>query len=142
MKIYKNIKGQTLIETALVLVILLVILLGITEFSRAWFTKNSLKNAVRQGARVAVVTTPPIANFSSLTCPNSDNVVISSVCSQPGVPAGTNVTLNCSPTPCTSGSTVRVQAVLNNPNFFIVGGGIWPWGKGFTTTVDASMRYE
>jgi hypothetical protein len=53
--------GQTLIETALILFLILLILLGISEFARAWFTKNSLKNAARSGARVAVVT-PDISN--------------------------------------------------------------------------------
>lgn len=139
MNYIKTIKGQTLIETALMLLFLLTILLMVTEFARAWFTKNSLKNAVRQGARVAVVTTPPIANFS-LTCPNSNNVVISSVCSQPGVPAGTNVTLNCSATPCTSNSTVTVTATTTFT--YVVGGSPWLWPKTQNLRTNASMRYE
>ena len=36
-------QGQTLIETAIILIVLLLIVFGITEFARAWFTKNSLK---------------------------------------------------------------------------------------------------
>ena len=69
----KDNNGQTLIETALVLILLLMILIGIAEYSRAWYRKSSVKNAVRQGARVAAVT-PHIASTSSpascgVTCP-------------------------------------------------------------------------
>jgi Flp pilus assembly protein TadG len=47
--------GQTLIETTFILALILLILFGIAEFARAWFLKNSLNNAARIGARVAVV---------------------------------------------------------------------------------------
>ncbi len=144
-------KGQTLIETAFILILILVILLGITEFSRAWFLKSSLKNAVRHGARVAVVT-PGLVNQSG-NCPGTG--IIAQVCSQPGVPAtNTSVTLTIadtsSPGGLSSGDTVTVTAVYNNPNFFIVGGEfinfmkirLWPWERSLNITVDASMRYE
>lgn len=154
MRFTKDKKGQILIETALVLMILLVILLGITEFARAWFTKNSLKNAVRQGARVAVVTPAPLTGFScssATPCPTNTNAIINAVCCQPGVkpkigePA-IEVIITCNDAVCgnpiPAGTTVKVSANLNNPNFFIVGGGIWPWPKSLNLTVDASMRYE
>jgi hypothetical protein len=47
--------GQTLIETTFILALILLILFGIAEFARAWFLKNSINNAARIGARVAVV---------------------------------------------------------------------------------------
>lgn len=161
MKKIKNRKGQTLIELALIIALLSVILLGITEFARAWFTKNSLKNAVRQGARVAAVTPTtefPTSPFQcNVTCPNT-NPIINAVCCQPGVKAGTSVTLSCfnvggSSIACntiTSGGTVKISATYNDPNFFIVGGTyfelmgvrIWPWDKSLNIAVDASMRYE
>lgn len=161
MKKIKNRKGQTLIELALIIALLSAILLGITEFARAWFTKNSLKNAVRQGARVAAVTPatdlPSTSFLCNVTCPNT-NAIINAVCCQPGVKAATNVTLSCfnvggSSIACntiTSGGTVKVSATYNDPNFFIVGGTyfeflgirIWPWSKALNITVDASMRYE
>jgi prepilin-type N-terminal cleavage/methylation domain-containing protein len=158
----KNKKGQTLIELALVIALISVILLGITEFARAWFTKNSLKNAVRQGARVAVVT--PVANFPTDCNSNSDpsgwapctdtNVIIKAVCSQPGIPPTTRVCVdqidNNGITGFQSGDTVIVAANYNNPTFFVIGGTyfelfgikIWPWERSLNITVDASMRYE
>lgn len=161
MKKIKNRKGQTLIELALIIALLSAILLGITEFARAWFTKNSLKNAVRQGARVAAVTPAtdlPSTSFPcNVTCPDA-NPIINAVCCQPGVKADTSVTLSCfdvggNSIDCneiTSGGTVKVSATYNDDNFFIVGGTyfeflgirIWPWDKSLNITVDASMRYE
>jgi Flp pilus assembly protein TadG len=49
-------KGQTLIETALVMILLLVLFFGIAEIARAWWLKNQLNNAARVGVRVAIVT--------------------------------------------------------------------------------------
>jgi Flp pilus assembly protein TadG len=45
---------------ALVLPILLLLVFGITEFGRAWMVVNVLQTAAREGARLAVVTTPDI----------------------------------------------------------------------------------
>ncbi|MFH1681699.1 MAG: TadE family protein [Candidatus Eisenbacteria bacterium] len=48
-------RGQAVIEFALVLPILLLVLLGITEFGRAFWTLNVLTQAAREGARLAAV---------------------------------------------------------------------------------------
>ncbi len=48
-------RGQAVIEFALVLPILLLVLLGITEFGRAFWTLNVLTQAAREGARVAAL---------------------------------------------------------------------------------------
>lgn len=49
--IRKPTSGQTLVEFALVVFLLMVVLFGITEFGRAWFYSNALTNGVRDGAR-------------------------------------------------------------------------------------------
>jgi len=54
-------RGQSVVEFALVLPLLLMILFGITEFGRAWMTANILTSAAREGARLAVVTGPDVA---------------------------------------------------------------------------------
>jgi len=149
-------EGQTLIETAFVLFLLLLILLGITEFSRAWYTKNSLKNAARQGARVAAVT--PVGSFpsenpftcdTSTTCANP-NAIINAVCCQPGIPkqdSGTSVTLICKDlsgtkacSDVTSGDEIEVST--SSTFTFIIGNSPWPWSKSMDFTTNASMRYE
>ena len=45
-----------MVEMAFVIFLLVLLVFGITEFGRAMYTKNTLNNAARAGARVAVVT--------------------------------------------------------------------------------------
>ena len=51
-------RGQALVETAITLPILLLVSVGIFEFGRAYQTWQILTNAVREGARVAVLPNP------------------------------------------------------------------------------------
>jgi Flp pilus assembly protein TadG len=51
-------RGQSVVEFALVLPMLLLVLFGITELGRAVVTKNVLTSAAREGARLAIVTGP------------------------------------------------------------------------------------
>jgi Flp pilus assembly protein TadG len=51
-----NNSGQALVEMALVLFLLLLLVLGIFEFGRAMYIKNTLTHAARAGARAGVVT--------------------------------------------------------------------------------------
>lgn len=63
-------KGQALVETAIILPLLLIFLFGIVDFGRVMYTKNTLNNAARSGARKAAVTSSlaavsPVSLFSS-----------------------------------------------------------------------------
>jgi Flp pilus assembly protein TadG len=157
MKNLKQNKGQTLIETAFVLIILVLIALGITEFARAWYTKNSLKNAARQGARAAVVTsgitdeiervktsTPDPASCGSLT---GNDRVYCYIWISPGIKNGAKATIEITDTSANgikpdADDTVRV--IVSDYFDFIVGGSsssIW-WWSDQTFTADATMRYE
>jgi Flp pilus assembly protein TadG len=49
-------KGQSLVEFALVVWILLFLVIGIAEFGRAWMTRNILVGAAREAVRIAAVT--------------------------------------------------------------------------------------
>ena len=49
--------GQSLVELAIALPILLALIIGIFEFGRAWNVSQVLTNAAREGARVAVLAT-------------------------------------------------------------------------------------
>jgi len=51
-------QGQSLVEFALIMPILVIILFGIIEWGRLWMTMNVLSGAAREGARVAAVTAP------------------------------------------------------------------------------------
>jgi Flp pilus assembly protein TadG len=50
-----SIRGQSLVEFALVLPVFLLLLIGITEFGRAWMTRNILTGASREAVRIAAV---------------------------------------------------------------------------------------
>jgi len=50
-----NIRGQGLVEFALILPIFLLLLFGMVEFGRAWMTKNILTGAAREAVRRAAV---------------------------------------------------------------------------------------
>jgi Flp pilus assembly protein TadG len=48
-------RGQALVEFALVFPILMLMLLGLFDLGRAVFTYNTITNAAREGARLAIV---------------------------------------------------------------------------------------
>jgi Flp pilus assembly protein TadG len=56
---HKNERGSALIEVALTLPLLLLVAAGIFEFGRAYQTQQVLTNAVREGARIAVLPNQP-----------------------------------------------------------------------------------
>jgi len=51
----KSVRGQSLVEFALVLPVFLLLLIGVTEFGRAWMTRNILTGASREAVRIAAV---------------------------------------------------------------------------------------
>jgi len=51
----RSIRGQSLVEFALVLPVFLLLLIGVAEFGRAWMTRNILTGASREAARIAAV---------------------------------------------------------------------------------------
>ena len=74
-----NSAGQALVEMAIILPLLLLLVIGIFEFGRAMYTKNTLTHAARAGARTAVVT-PNLAPDTSYTGCSSTDPVIQSTC--------------------------------------------------------------
>jgi Flp pilus assembly protein TadG len=54
----KNEKGQSLVEFALVAPLLLLLVIGIAEFGRAWMTKSILTGAAREAVRLLAVPAP------------------------------------------------------------------------------------
>ena len=60
----KDTRGQALLEFALILPILLLLILGIVEFGRAWNLAQMMSDVTREGARRAVVADPSITETS------------------------------------------------------------------------------
>lgn len=52
-------RGQAVVEFALVAPLVLLLLLGIVEFGRAWNAYQVVTDAAREGARIAAVATSP-----------------------------------------------------------------------------------
>jgi Flp pilus assembly protein TadG len=146
-------KGQTLVETAFALLLFLLLVLGIFEFGRAMYSKNTLTNAARAGARVAVVT-PGISSPASTVltgCSNSaygaangNNAVYNAVCNSlfSGIgSANVTVSLNDATsggTP-TSGDIIQVQVTWDG---FTPVTGLFKKIIGSTLAANATMRYE
>ena len=57
-------RGQALVEAALMLPLVMLVLLGIVEFGRAFNIKQGVTDAAREGARLAVVLDPIITKDS------------------------------------------------------------------------------
>jgi Flp pilus assembly protein TadG len=55
---WRSERGQALVEFALVVPILLLIILGLVEFARAWNTQQVLTDVAREGLRNSVVANP------------------------------------------------------------------------------------
>lgn len=60
LKLFKGEKGQSLVEFALVLPVLMLILLGIIEFGWLLNAKITLTSAAREGARVLAIEGPNV----------------------------------------------------------------------------------
>ena len=78
--------GQSMVEMALILPVLLLIVMGILEFGRAFSTKQAVTHAARLGARKAVVLDPSMTRDSVLA-------TIATTLSRAGIP-GTAVTID------------------------------------------------
>ncbi len=142
---YKKEDGQALIETVFVLILLLVLIFGIAEFSRAWYVKNSLNNSARIGARVAVV--DPNLSFTQTvevcSAPPVTEAGIA-VCDAPGVRSGSTVTVeisidNDASFTTSTGDTVTVKV---ETEFDTIIAGLLPWLDEKAITSVQSMRYE
>jgi hypothetical protein len=157
-------KGQTVIETALVIMLLFILFFGIAEIARAWYMKNALNNAARVGVRVAIVT-PGITDtggvFVSLPPPPADcndasvtgnNKVFCVIAKASGIPSGTTVSITFDPSLLQSGTAITVGV---RATFVSVIPGLTaptPGGFGFTSlfsflrtrplTTQSTMRYE
>ncbi len=59
-------RGQALVEFALVAPLLLLLLLGIVDFARAWSAYEVITYQARQGARMAVVDDPGVTEADVL----------------------------------------------------------------------------
>jgi Flp pilus assembly protein TadG len=130
--------GQSLVEFAIVLPILLALLVGIFEFGVAWNRKQVLTNAAREGARLAVL--PSTAGTDTV------DFQIDAYLTSAGIAPG-NVARSYSNIPGDTGDTVTIQLQMNHTMPFVssvagllVAGGETPGSVTLTSVVN--MRHE
>jgi Flp pilus assembly protein TadG len=108
-------RGAAAVEFALVMPILILMLFGIIEFARAWNVRQTLTDAAREGARVAVVNN---AMMPAAMLQDSVRQVVRNT----AIRAGLDLTqLTITPTGVGVGETARVQLTyVYNPMIGLV----------------------
>jgi Flp pilus assembly protein TadG len=126
-------RGQAAVELALVTPLLMIIVVGIFEFGRAWNQKQIITNAVRDGARVAALTRNSGGNIAD----DSATKTITSALTTAGMslPSGQPV---YSGFKGTTGSAVTVA--LTVPYTFTFLGPLLQWTTG-QKTINLSTRF-
>ncbi len=121
--------GQAIIEFALLLPLLLLVLVGITEFGRALMTVNVLNQAAREGARVAAI------GYDNAAVTERIMEVLSAARISP---TDGGIVIDY-PDPSDTNKKVTVTV---NSEFAFLGGDILPVDPTISLTGRAVMRYE
>ena len=124
-------RGTSTLELVLVLPVMVLVIFGGIELSRAWFTLNLLTTAAREGARAGTVSNP----FNSGTAV----MRMQQILDQGGLTAPARTLAVTCPAPCAPNSVVQAQ--VSYP-FTTVFPNLLPGLGSFTLTQTASMRYE
>jgi len=141
-------KGQTIVEFAFIVTLLLALVFGITEFGRAWVYSSSMTNGARAGARYAS-TLSNSTSFVSKVRNYTFTQITQSVSASPGTDLFVNVsTFNRSGSayvavPFANMSSGGAVTVVVRYDFQVLTGSIVPYFSGTKSLVRrATMRYE
>ncbi|MGA7105290.1 MAG: TadE/TadG family type IV pilus assembly protein [Candidatus Deferrimicrobiaceae bacterium] len=129
----KTERGQGLVEFALLVPIMLLLVIGIAEFGRAWMMRNILTGAAREGARVAAVEPDSASSI------NQGRAAAIAVLSSAGisVPPATVIVDPSPPTPFNA-----VQVDVTYTYSVVITGFIPGLPASFPLTGTATMRRE
>jgi Flp pilus assembly protein TadG len=128
----KSEKGQSLVEFALVVPLLLLLVIGIAEFGRAWMTKNIMTGAAREAVRVAVVT-KSTDNWKAVGEARGNNVLASA-----NIPPSTIVTEIIE----ADGHKTNVATVTHVHNLLFIGNLVPGIPNTITLSTSTTMRRE
>ena len=137
-------RGQNLVEFGLVLPILIITMLGITDFGLTYFIRGSVDNAAREGARYASVRAG--AGGTGGASMNVDNVKTQVINTVTGVSLSpSDITVSCcddtntcvtAPDPsCVPPNRVKVNVQYRLTTF-------WPGPASGTYQTSSTMRFE
>jgi TadE-like protein len=135
--------GQTLVEFALIVGLILALLFGIMEFARAWQYTNALTNGAREGALFAARSKPVDVNeVKGYTF----SVITSAIPYSPSLETNFGVYTGTSTTPLTGSKNVIPRTLVRvkvGYDFDILTGSIIPFFSGKRTLVrEATMSHE
>lgn len=135
-------RGQSLVEFALILPLVLALLLGFFDLGRALLYQSSLSNAVREGTRGAIVMeydetavkTIVLQRAFGLTSTNApmtaDDIIINIQYDGDGLKESIRITVNYCFVPVTPGIAL------------ILGNNCANGGQGINLTAESVMRFE
>lgn len=113
--------GQALVEFALVVPILLLLVLGVIDFGRAWHSYQVITDAAREGARLAAIARTPAATIPEVEAVVRDALARRNVASGPDI---------------TTVSVGLVQPPLPAPPL------VWPGARGDPAEVRVEHRFR
>ena len=125
----RKIKGQSVLEFMLVAFPLLLLMLGIAEFSRAWWTASILTDAAREAARV-YARDPAFGGGVGPAISIADSIL------------GSNRIIGATYVPFDDGVPFGTVTWTVNYNFQSVVGGFIPGLNGYPLKSTTSMRKE
>jgi len=122
-------EGQALVETAFMILAVLLLLMGIIEFGFIFYTYVRVSNATREGARAGSLwlmyrkfTGPPNYYYDPILCDTVQDAVRSEVSAIPDDYSGITITLDLGVVPCPddsltpiAGEPITVTATYNYP---------------------------
>lgn len=127
-------RGAAAVELAIVLPVLFLVIAGIVDFGRYFFTQIQVTNAAREGARAAVVSPNPDA--AALTA-----ITARALAGAAGVPGAAATVVTSCPAASPSNATVQVTApfdwIIMKPAMKMVGG---TWGLNGPVTANGVMQ--
>jgi Flp pilus assembly protein TadG len=108
-------RGTALVEFALVLPFLAMLVFGTIDFGRAYRLENRLKNAAREGGRLAQIS--PLAVTNTGTCADPANITYAALHEEASAASGYTVTVtrldtNATVTGCSSSTLTGGTHVL------------------------------
>ncbi len=127
---HRNCRGTSTLEFVVVLPFLLIVMLTAVELSRMLFTYNTIVQATRDGARVAVVTAP----FSDGPAKNRINAILGA-----SNLTASSESVTCSDNPCASDSQVTATVTVNFQTWVPL---LSSWFGSIDLTHSSYMRYE
>jgi Flp pilus assembly protein TadG len=86
-KYRKNIRGQSMVEFALLLPVFLMLVMGVIDIARAYSNLQVITNATREGARLGIIPGTAPATVTAAV----NNYLVSGAVANCGAPVLTNV---------------------------------------------------